>query len=108
MVSDRLFYRVGEEGIELTFLKIKIFTLKFGSIEKASEVKLFHLVDGAFASIFLALTVGNRITNKFVVLKMKSGPFPYIALTPKEPDLFLRQISQQLHRGTLASRETRS
>ncbi len=90
-------YRIGERGVEFfLFVTFHIFTIKFSSIESVRKIRIFTPIDNTLSSIFLSLVIGNRMITQLVVLKMKVGPFRFIALTPKDPELFLRQLKVRM------------
>ncbi len=90
-------YRVGQDGVEFIFLTfLQVFTVKFASIESAREIRLFTSIDNKPSSIFTCLVIGNRLAAGLVVLKMKAGPFQYIALTPADRETFVQEVAGHL------------
>lgn len=92
-------YEIGDTGINFFVFGIfRLFTIRFGCIESAQEVSVFRSPDNKFTSLFRGIVIGNRITTKLVVIKMKSGFFKYIALSPKDRKLFLEQLNMHIQR----------
>jgi hypothetical protein len=90
-------YRVGQRGVEFVLLRyFRAFTINYGSIESAREMKIFTAVDNRPSSIFTSLVIGNRIALGLIVLKMRVGPFRYVALTPANREAFLKELSRHL------------
>ena len=90
-------YRVGQYGIEFTLLRfIPVFTIEFGAIESAREIRIFTAIDDRPSSMFTSLVVGNRISAGLIVLKMRAGLFRYVALTPANRKVFLHNVVAHL------------
>ena len=91
-------YSVGQAGVEFwIFRTIRIFTIKFESIEDAIEQRILVLVDNKPSSIFRGLVIGNRLAIRYIVLKMKSGLIRYVGLTPTDRRAFLEQVKRELN-----------
>ncbi len=91
-------YRVGADGIEFWIVgAVRIFLIRFDRIEDIFEQAFLKSVEGNPTSIFRGLVIGNRLATTYVVVKMKTGFFRYIGLTPADREAFVAQVNRGLN-----------
>jgi hypothetical protein len=89
----------GDQGIYfILFTRIKIYVLRYELIESCGAYNTFDFSwsDGTIWSGWRVLHIGGwpRLTR--VILKLRRGPFSYIALFPRNPSDFAKQVQRHL------------
>jgi hypothetical protein len=95
-------YRFSEVGISLiyrtVFGKLEVGYLRFNLIASAKVVQTWKVFPLLFVPV---LSFGLRWWQKqAVIVRMKSGGFRWVLLTPKDIDYFLRTIRAKMPQGS--------
>ena|SRR6266436_2235737 len=88
-------YSIGLKVIEIVLLKLlHIPLISYQSIQSVYEDQLS--LDERF-NPFRTLRLGNRFMRRFVVVRKRSGLLQWILLTPRDPDLLLRELRSHIN-----------
>jgi hypothetical protein len=88
----------GADGVDLIlFRNFVVGTINYKSISAVYKRGALRLSDeDTVVGAFLTVPVVNRIRLTGIIIKLQSGIFRYICVTPEKPDEFLRQVASRL------------
>lgn len=92
-------YRLDEDGVSVILIFVRVLKIRFESVIDAKVATCGEALLASLKHPYTALRMGNRVIGKCVIIHRTSRMFPWVFITPDEPERFASIVTEQASRS---------
>jgi hypothetical protein len=97
-------YRLDNDSVSVILIFVKVVKIPYESVIEATAVTVLEALIASHKHLYRALLLGNRFfVTKAVIIHRRTGLFPWVFITPDEPELFAQAIQERSSRSRRAT-----